>query len=96
MSFSKLRLDNDISVLVLKEPVDLHKHLNIKPVCLPHSVDIDNTPADGWYVGNKTVVSGWGRIKNEGFDAATHLQVPKLYTLTELIPTELTESNQWY
>jgi len=47
-------IQNDIAVLVLRDPVDLYAYPNIKPACLPVTetkVDMD---------GRKAVVSGWG------------------------------------
>jgi len=50
--------EDDISVLVLSEELDLALYPHIKPVCLPS--DKGTRPAEGWYVGEKAVVSGWG------------------------------------
>ena len=52
--------------------MDLKKHPNIKPVCLPRADS--RRPDDGWYVGKKAVVAGWGRIEEDGVKAS-HLQV---------------------
>jgi len=50
--------EDDISVLLLSEEIDLTTYPHIKPVCLPS--DKGTRPEEGWYVGEKAVVSGWG------------------------------------
>jgi len=49
-------ISNDISILVLSDPVDLKKYPNIKPACLPFCT---STIASD-FVGESGVVSGWG------------------------------------
>jgi len=50
--------EDDISVLVLSEEIDLALYPHIKPICLPS--DKGARPDEGWYVSKKAVVSGWG------------------------------------
>jgi len=52
-------LDNDISILELKDKVDLETYPNIKPICLPPS-------GDATYGGNMATVSGWGTLESGG------------------------------
>ncbi|GFY69520.1 serine proteinase stubble [Trichonephila inaurata madagascariensis] len=54
--FDQITYENDLALLRFQEPVQLQA--NIVPVCLPHDVD-DIT-------GRIAVVTGWGRLSEEG------------------------------
>ena len=49
------KYEDDISVLVLAEEVDLAQWPHIKPACLPGPGG-----GEGQWAGSKAVVSGWG------------------------------------
>ena len=49
------KYEDDISVLVLEEEVDLAAWPHIKPACLPEEGGDDNQ-----FAGSLAVVSGWG------------------------------------
>jgi len=61
-----VQLSNDISVLVLAEPVKLDEFPDIKPACLPEI----STIAD--FIGQQATVSGWGTV-GSGLYLNSHL-----------------------
>ena len=66
---NKTEHDNDIAVLVLSSPVDLFAYPNIKPACLPTT----ETKADMY--GRDAVVSGWGKLGDNGPRSSTLQEV---------------------
>ena len=57
--------DNNIAIVEMAEPVALHQHGNIKPVCLPdQGADFSRFRAD--FTETTAIVSGWGNNERAG------------------------------
>ena len=67
-SFSGSTLNNDFSMLKLKNAVDFCSHPHIRPVCLP--TDTSNT-----FAGDDAIVTGWGTTSSGGWLSSSLLEV---------------------
>jgi len=72
--YDKRKIDNDIALLKLKEPVEITKASFITPACLP--ADNENT-----FEGEEAVVAGWGATE-QGGDVSPQLQRVEVPVLT--------------
>ncbi|XP_072902170.1 coagulation factor X-like [Hemitrygon akajei] len=65
--FEKYTFDNDIAILVLKNPLQLNQH--VVPICIPHK----NFAEQVLMNQPNALVSGWGRLQDHGV-TSTKLQ----------------------
>ncbi|XP_015793280.1 vitamin K-dependent protein C-like [Tetranychus urticae] len=73
--FKRRTEENDIALLLLKEPVQFSR--NIQPICLPEPGE------DETFYGRHGTVAGWGKLDSQKRELPTNMQITSLPIIRE-------------